>query len=185
MVTWAVSRCSDPARDDCGSTDRLPRRRPAGWLGAVAALSPALTCARRGQYCIAMQSVSNSTAMAIPFTPMPTRFLSVTDLDPEAIAHLLDLADALKHGRSPAADSAPLAGRSVALIFQKPSLRTRVELRGGSRPAGRPAGRAHRQGGRAIASGSRSVTERKRVAMGVNGMAIAVELDTLCIAMKE
>ncbi len=77
--------------------------------------------------------------MAIPFNPPPSRFLSVTDLDPDGIVDLIDLADALKHGRSPAADSAPLAGRSVALIFQKPSLRTRVSFEVGvGRLGGQP-----------------------------------------------
>jgi len=77
--------------------------------------------------------------MTIPFTPLPSRFLSVTDLDPDGIVDLLDLADALKQGRSPAVDSAPLAGRSVALIFQKPSLRTRVSFEVGvARLGGQP-----------------------------------------------
>jgi ornithine carbamoyltransferase len=86
-----------------------------------------------------MHIVSNSTAMSIPFTPPFSRFLSVADLDPDGIADLLDLALALKHGRSPAADEAPLAGRSVALIFQKPSLRTRVSFEVGvARLGGQP-----------------------------------------------
>lgn len=66
--------------------------------------------------------------MVIPASPIPDRFLSVADLDPQGVTDLLDLADALKSGRSPAAGVAPLAGRSVALIFQKPSLRTRVSF---------------------------------------------------------
>jgi ornithine carbamoyltransferase len=66
--------------------------------------------------------------MAIPFTPPPTRFLSVTDLDPDGILDLLDLADALKRGRAPHGVDAPLTGCAVALIFQKPSLRTRVSF---------------------------------------------------------
>jgi len=77
--------------------------------------------------------------VTIPFPPFPSRFLSVTDLDPDGIVDVLDLADALKHGRSPAVDSAPLAGRSVALIFQKPSLRTRVSFEVGvARLGGQP-----------------------------------------------
>ena len=77
--------------------------------------------------------------MVALLTPAPARFLSVTDLDPTGITEVLDLADALKHGRTPAADSAPLAGRSVALIFQKPSLRTRVSFEVGvARLGGQP-----------------------------------------------
>lgn len=55
-------------------------------------------------------------------------FLSVADLDPRGIADVLALAGALKSGRAPAAGESPLAGRAVALIFQKPSLRTRVSF---------------------------------------------------------
>jgi ornithine carbamoyltransferase len=64
--------------------------------------------------------------MAVPAARPAPRFLSVADLDPRGIGEVLDLADALKAGSTPA--SAPLAGRSVALVFQKPSLRTRVSF---------------------------------------------------------
>lgn len=65
--------------------------------------------------------------------PVAARFLSVADLDPRGIRHLLERSLALKAGRAPAAGSAlpdeqPLAGRAVALVFQKPSLRTRVSF---------------------------------------------------------
>ena len=56
------------------------------------------------------------------------RLLSVADLDPDAIDEILEHAAALKAGRTPTTGSAPLAGRSVALIFEKPSLRTRVSF---------------------------------------------------------
>jgi ornithine carbamoyltransferase len=65
--------------------------------------------------------------MAVPFARPAPRFLSVADLDAGAIESLLDLADALKAGQVPAG-TPPLAGRAVALIFQKPSLRTRVSF---------------------------------------------------------
>ncbi len=58
----------------------------------------------------------------------PKGFLSVADLDPTAITDLLTLARALQAGEMPGDGRAPLAGRSVALIFQKPSLRTRVSF---------------------------------------------------------
>jgi len=67
------------------------------------------------------------------------RFLSVADLDADAIADVLTLARALKAGGMPGPDRAPLAGRSVALVFQKPSLRTRVSFEVGiSRLGGAP-----------------------------------------------
>ncbi|MCY7420075.1 MAG: ornithine carbamoyltransferase [Chloroflexi bacterium] len=55
-------------------------------------------------------------------------FLSVADLDPLGVAEVLALAGALKVGRALGVGELPLAGRAVALIFQKPSLRTRVSF---------------------------------------------------------
>jgi ornithine carbamoyltransferase len=65
--------------------------------------------------------------MAISFTRAAPRFLSIADLDTDAIGAVLDLASALKSGQT-LAGPPPLAGRAVALIFQKPSLRTRVSF---------------------------------------------------------
>jgi ornithine carbamoyltransferase len=56
----------------------------------------------------------------------PTQFLSVLDLAPRELERCLELAAALKsarHGRRPHAT--PLTGRHIALLFDKPSLRTR------------------------------------------------------------
>jgi ornithine carbamoyltransferase len=49
-------------------------------------------------------------------------FLSVADLSGEELTYLLDLADRIKHGEQ----SKALEGRSVALLFEHPSLRTRL-----------------------------------------------------------
>jgi ornithine carbamoyltransferase len=49
-------------------------------------------------------------------------FLSVGDLNREELTYLLDLADRLKGGE----ESSTLKGRSVALLFEHPSLRTRL-----------------------------------------------------------
>lgn len=49
-------------------------------------------------------------------------FLSVSDLNAEELTYLLDLADRLKKGE----ESNALKGRSVALVFEHPSLRTRL-----------------------------------------------------------
>lgn len=57
----------------------------------------------------------------------PGRFLSVGDLEPAHIIEVLTLARGLRAGSVPL-DPKPLAGRAVALIFQKPSLRTRVSF---------------------------------------------------------
>jgi ornithine carbamoyltransferase len=51
-----------------------------------------------------------------------------TDLTPAEQAEVLDLADQLRAARRGPGHPRPLAGRSVALIFEKPSARTRVSF---------------------------------------------------------
>ncbi len=53
-------------------------------------------------------------------------FVSLADLTPDELARLVSDAAALK--RDPIPASAPLRGRSLAMIFEKPSLRTRVSF---------------------------------------------------------
>lgn len=53
-------------------------------------------------------------------------FLSLADLSTAEITALLDDADALK--RDPVPHDAPLRGRALAMIFEKPSLRTRLSF---------------------------------------------------------
>jgi ornithine carbamoyltransferase len=53
------------------------------------------------------------------------RFLSVLDFSPEQLAACLELAATMKAARAAGVEHAkPLAGRHVALLFEKPSLRT-------------------------------------------------------------
>jgi ornithine carbamoyltransferase len=52
--------------------------------------------------------------------------LDITDLEPGELLPLLDLADRLKAGRDAA--YAPLAGRTLGLLFEKPSTRTRISF---------------------------------------------------------
>ncbi len=57
----------------------------------------------------------------------PKSFLSVLDLSPDGLEHLLDVAARMKRDRHVGRiGSQPLAGRHVALLFEKPSLRTRT-----------------------------------------------------------
>ncbi|HUG83533.1 MAG TPA: ornithine carbamoyltransferase [Euzebya sp.] len=78
-------------------------------------------------------------------------FLTVDDLQPEEILAVLDLADDLKAQRpQPGTATAtafggrpgdgpaggPLAGQSIALLFEKPSLRTRISFEVGVRELG-------------------------------------------------
>ena len=57
--------------------------------------------------------------------------VSMRDLSREEIIAVLDRADELKADRAAAYRAAPLAGRTLAMIFQKPSLRTRVSFEAG------------------------------------------------------
>ncbi len=60
---------------------------------------------------------------------MPRHFLRDDDLSPDQLTEVLDLADLMKRERF---DHHPLAGpRSVAVIFDKPSTRTRVSFSNG------------------------------------------------------
>jgi ornithine carbamoyltransferase len=76
---------------------------------------------------------------ARPFLPRirSKDFLSVLDLTPDELGQVLELSAQLKRERSarrPAAQ--PLAGRHVALLFEKPSLRTRTTFVVGVRELG-------------------------------------------------
>jgi ornithine carbamoyltransferase len=51
-------------------------------------------------------------------------FISIRDLDPASIKHLLELAGHMK--ATPAAYAYALKGKTLAMLFEKPSLRTRV-----------------------------------------------------------
>ena len=69
--------------------------------------------------------------------PAPHHLLSISDLGPDGIADVVDHAMVLKSQASfgsPAPQ--PLAGRHIALIFDKPSLRTRVSFEVGIRRLG-------------------------------------------------
>lgn len=59
---------------------------------------------------------------------MKRDYLQIPDLTAAETLSLLDRADALKAARRTAAHPKPLAGRSVALLFEKPSTRTRVSF---------------------------------------------------------
>jgi len=57
---------------------------------------------------------------------MPRNFLSVDDLEPAELRHLLDLSAAVKAAPHRYADG--LRGKAIELIFEKPSTRTRVSF---------------------------------------------------------
>jgi ornithine carbamoyltransferase len=62
----------------------------------------------------------------------PRHFLDLRDIDAPTLRQMLELAAGFKSGTS----ARPLAGRTVALIFEKPSTRTRVSFEVGVRQLG-------------------------------------------------
>jgi len=79
-------------------------------------------------------------------------FLSAADLTRDVALGLFALAAELKQRRKAGRLTAPLAGKTCALIFEKPSLRTRVTFEVGLIQLG---GRAVHLGGREIGMGTR------------------------------
>lgn len=59
-------------------------------------------------------------------TVRPRHFLELKDFEPPTLRRMLDYAVACKQGR--AGRDRPLAGRTLALIFEKPSTRTRISF---------------------------------------------------------
>ena len=93
-----------------------------------------------------------------------TDLISIHDLPREEIAEILDLAARIK--RDPAAFSAALPNRTLAMIFEKPSLRTRVSFEAGMTQLG----------GHAIYLGPADISMGKResvadIARTLSGMA--------------
>ena len=79
-------------------------------------------------------------------------FVSAADLTREQLLGLFELAADLKQRWKEGRRGAPLAGRSLALIFEKPSLRTRVTFEVGVVQLG---GRAVYLSGQEIGLGTR------------------------------
>nr|WP_277613676.1 ornithine carbamoyltransferase [Neoroseomonas marina] len=63
----------------------------------------------------------------------PRHFLEIMDVDAPTLRRMLDLAEKAKRGE---VTDRPLAGKTVALIFEKPSTRTRVSFEVGIRQLG-------------------------------------------------
>jgi ornithine carbamoyltransferase len=55
----------------------------------------------------------------------PRHFLDLADFDTATLRHMLDIASHMKQAET---SSRPLAGKTIALIFEKPSTRTRVSF---------------------------------------------------------
>jgi len=66
----------------------------------------------------------------------PRHFLDLDRLDSGTLRHILDLGVDIKNGDGANGDATPLAGRTLAMIFEKPSTRTRVSFEVGMRQMG-------------------------------------------------
>jgi ornithine carbamoyltransferase len=61
----------------------------------------------------------------------PRHFLEIDDLSQAELLEVLDLAEAYKHAQENGDNHADLAGKTLGMIFQKPSTRTRVSFETG------------------------------------------------------
>ncbi|MGH6933993.1 MAG: ornithine carbamoyltransferase [Dongiaceae bacterium] len=66
----------------------------------------------------------------------PRHFLDLDRLDPSVLRRILERGSAFKRGQPPGGDGKPLLGKSLALIFERPSTRTRVSFEIGMRQLG-------------------------------------------------
>jgi len=66
----------------------------------------------------------------------PRHFLDLDRFDTATLRGILDRGSAFKAGTATAEDVAPLAGRALAMIFEKPSTRTRVSFEVGMQQLG-------------------------------------------------
>jgi ornithine carbamoyltransferase len=67
---------------------------------------------------------------------VPRHFLDLDVLPREELRQILDLGAAFKSGNPPQGQAKPLAGKAMAMIFEKPSTRTRVSFELGMRQLG-------------------------------------------------
>ncbi|WP_435360066.1 ornithine carbamoyltransferase [Haloarchaeobius sp. DFWS5] len=75
-------------------------------------------------------STNTDTSTPMPAQP-PNHFLTVDDLSPEGLESVLDLASTYKHQLGAGESHADLAGKTMAMLFEKPSTRTRVSFETG------------------------------------------------------
>ncbi|MSO98473.1 MAG: ornithine carbamoyltransferase [Rhodospirillaceae bacterium] len=69
--------------------------------------------------------------MTAAISSTPKHFLDLDRLDAGTVRRILDLGARMKRGEMPGNNPRPLAGKSIALVFEKPSTRTRVSFQVG------------------------------------------------------
>jgi ornithine carbamoyltransferase len=60
--------------------------------------------------------------------PTPKHFLDLDVMAASDLRHIIETAKAVKAGNFPGGEAKPLAGKSLAMIFEKPSTRTRISF---------------------------------------------------------
>ena len=71
---------------------------------------------------------NNLKAAGIRPPPRLKHFLDLDRIDPRTLRRILDFGAAFKRGKPPKGRAKPLAGRTLAMIFEKPSTRTRASF---------------------------------------------------------
>ena len=66
----------------------------------------------------------------------PKHFLDLDQVDPKTLRQILDHGKAMKKARLNGGHDKPLGGKTLAMIFEKPSTRTRVSFEVGMRELG-------------------------------------------------
>ncbi len=75
-----------------------------------------------------VKSDTGAAKMAASSRARPRHFLDLAHLDAATLRGILDLGAAYKRGAPPGDDPTPLAGKTLAMVFEKPSTRTRVSF---------------------------------------------------------
>jgi ornithine carbamoyltransferase len=74
--------------------------------------------------------------MTNPASGGPRHFLDLDRLEPKTLRHILDVGTGYKRGAAPDGAEKPLRGKALAIIFEKPSTRTRVSFEVGMKQLG-------------------------------------------------
>jgi ornithine carbamoyltransferase len=74
--------------------------------------------------------------MTRPASGDPRHFLDLDRLEPKTLRHILDVGSGYKRGAAPDGAEKPLRGKALAVIFEKPSTRTRVSFEVGMKQLG-------------------------------------------------